>query len=110
MTAPVFGYTPQKRDLALTTGADFFLSMVLQTPATWPEDTRLRIEIAGQTWSAYVDETSARWRVESDLCDLIDDKAPYTMTVSYPGPDNGDPTVRDDLVWFYGKVKRTRLT
>lgn len=110
MTAPVFGYTPQKRDLALTTGADFFLTMVLQGTATWPADTQLRIDIATQTWNAYIDETTARWRVESALCDIIEDKTPYTMTVSYPGTDAENPTYRDDIVWFYGKAKRTRLT
>lgn len=108
MTAPVFGYTPQKRDLALTTGADFFLTMSLQGSAKWPDDTQLRIEIDGQVWHAFVDDTTARWRVESALCDIIEDKTPYTMSVSYPGTAD-DPTVRDDLVWFYGRVKRTKI-
>lgn len=105
MTAPAFGYTPLTRPLALTTGADFFLNLILQGTTEWPQGTQLTIEIADQIWPANVSGNSARWRIESADCDPIPDKAPYVMKISYPtdGPD------RDDLVWFYGKVKRTRL-
>lgn len=108
MTAPVFGYTPLTRPLALTTGADFFLNLVLQGTAEWPEGTQLTIEVADQVWNATIADNVARWRIESDHCDLIPDKAPYVMKVSYPNTSQAPE--RDDLVWFYGKVKRTRLT
>lgn len=109
MTSPaVFGYTPTRRDLLLSTGADFILDMSLQGAVEWPEGTRLYIKLPTSVWEAQVFGGTAYWKVESETADAVPLGTPYQLFVVYPATDYDVETT--DLMWFYGKVKRTRLT
>lgn len=109
MTSPaVFGYTPIRRDLQLSTGADFILDMSLQNGVKWPENTRLYIKLSTMLWEAEVFDGTAYWKIESAVTDTVPEKVPYQLFVVYPATVTDQETT--DLMWFYGKTKRTRLS
>lgn len=106
MTA-AFGFKPIRRDIVLSTGADFVLSLRLQNGAHWPENTRLYIKLPTTVWEAYLYDGVASWKVESQITDTVTVGSSYQLYVQYP-PSVADPETTD-FMWFYGKVRRTRM-
>lgn len=104
------GHVPVKEALVLTLGADFVHKYQRQaTDPVIPVGTTARIELytsADTTdtiavWNAVlVDDPVVHFRIESDLADLIPNRAHYRLYIKFPDT----PTL--DMCWMYGDVSR----
>ncbi|MDM7488697.1 hypothetical protein QT969_10380 [Rhodococcus sp. CSLK01-03] len=107
MTAAL-GRTPEQIKLILSLGADF--TQIIKTPEneTFPVDTVVAIRFYDDPadtahiaeWLGDVTSTQVEWRIESALADVIPDRTPFRMYVSYPEV----PTL--EHCWFTGRVAR----
>lgn len=105
------GHVPIKDKLTLTRGADFMheVGPSVSDPDL-PSGTSARIEITEtndtdaeivDTWDAvFVDSRIVRFRVESEVCDLIPARFCWRLMVRYPD------TPDIDHCWYYGTVER----
>ena len=105
------GNDPLRDDITLTRGADFVHTYqpAPGDPAI-PSGTTARIEITETsdtdapivaTWAATeVNASMVRFKIESEVADLIEKGFRYRLMVRMPdAPDL-------DLCWYYGKINR----
>lgn len=103
------GYTPTKKALILSAGADFVHVINAPAGSTIPTGTTARIafyassdttapEIA--SWTGVVATDRIEWRIESAQADLIENRSKFRLYVTYP------ETPTWEVLWFIGDVKR----
>lgn len=81
--------------------ADWIITRELSS-GTFPAGTTAWIKWdTGQTWNAVITSTSASWRVESTVHQVIADGTGFSIYVSYP-----DGGLTAEYEWFYGRARR----
>lgn len=94
------GYEPNRADIYVSWGADWIAN--LDAEDTWPGGTTCWVRVGGVDHLADVNDLqgTAAFRVESEVCDLWKNRAPFTIYLQFPGA----PTT--EYAWFTGVIKR----